>query len=124
MKPLPDIDEIEPLGPSDEACLQELRNVLDRHGALERFGITLLHDHFSLSEDEMLIEECDEQTRTLTIQPVSTSEDAEDGEVIQTNWRFPLEPTTDLHNTMVCKVGCFSDLKDNHRRTHDRVKEL
>lgn len=34
------------------ACLAELREVLGKHDRLNRFGITLIHKHFELSEDE------------------------------------------------------------------------
>jgi hypothetical protein len=65
----PDIMDVEPLGAADHACLQEIKDVLLRHGRLNRFGVTLLHEHFAISHDEILVEECDPANRTLTIRP-------------------------------------------------------
>lgn len=47
--------------------------VLSRHGKLNPFGLSLLHDHFEMAEDEVLKETCDPQTRTLTMSPVKDS---------------------------------------------------
>ena len=52
---LPTIDEVVPVGPDDEACINEIRSVLARHNALQRFGITLLHKHFDITDDEVLL---------------------------------------------------------------------
>lgn len=60
---LPDIDQVVPLGPDDPQLIHELRDVLDRHGALERFGITLLHQHFDVAEGEVLVETVDPAAR-------------------------------------------------------------
>jgi hypothetical protein len=54
---LPDIDQVIPMGPTDDQLMADLRCVLDQHGALERFGITLLHQHFDLGDDEVLVQE-------------------------------------------------------------------
>src|SRR4051794_17592187 len=62
-----ELTEIEPLGARDEACLADLYSVLERHGALDRFGLTLLHDHFEVDDAEILIETCDPESRTLSI---------------------------------------------------------
>ena len=70
---LPDIDEIEPLSEADEECLREVREVLTRHGALRRFGLTLLHEHFPLAESEVLVEFVDSKERTLTSRPVDVA---------------------------------------------------
>jgi hypothetical protein len=85
--PLPDIDEVEPLSEKDGVCLKELKEVLKKHNSLSRFGITLLHQHFPVADDEVLVESCDEQTRTLTIRPVKKAT-VGDYQLIQTNWRL------------------------------------
>lgn len=71
---LPDISEVESLTAEDSDCVSELIQVLRKHGRLNRFGLTLLHQHFDVAEDEMLLEESDPVTRTLLIQPVKKSE--------------------------------------------------
>lgn len=119
---LPDLTEIPPVGDEDRACLSELRDVLRAHEALGRFGVVLLHDHFVVLEGEMLVETCDEASRTLTIRPLPVGPDPAEGRFIETSWRFsPDGEGSDLTTMLKCKVGCFVDLKDRHRRTHDRV---
>ncbi|MEW6733872.1 MAG: hypothetical protein AB1489_21275 [Acidobacteriota bacterium] len=80
-----DINFIEPIGSNDEECISELRAVLERHGRLQRFGICLLHTHFNMADDEILMETCDTTTRTLTISPVK-KEHLKDEDIIITNW--------------------------------------
>jgi len=82
-----DIDEVKPLSDDDKQCIAELKDVLERHGALQRFGVTLLHNHFPVYEGEVLVEECDEETRTLTLKPMSR-ESLNEGTLMQTNWRL------------------------------------
>ena len=99
------LDETEPLCGADEACLDEIREVLARHGRLNRFGVTLLHKHFDLAEDEILVEECDEQQRTLTTSPRKASAFPLDRR-IETVWRFDgLKGRTCVRN---CNKGTCS----------------
>lgn len=116
---LPEIEEIEPLGPSDSTCLDEIRDVLVRHGAIERFGITLLHDHFEVASDEVLVETCDPESRVLTVTPARFGCVTDEARLVETNWRFSQRGS--VLASLVCRVGCFVDLKDKHRRTHQRV---
>lgn len=120
---LPDIMDVAPIGPDDAACLAELREILARHGALERFGLNLLHDHFAITDDELLVETCDHDNRTLTIAPMKAVDFPTDLNVIETNWVFDPDTGGDtaMAPKLVCKVGCFSDLKDNHNVAHDKV---
>jgi hypothetical protein len=85
--PLVDIDQVKPLSFDDRDLFRELHAVLERHGALRRFGVTLLHKHFDISADEVLVETTDRSTRTQTIQPVTKSE-VEGLKVIETQWRL------------------------------------
>jgi hypothetical protein len=114
---IPDIDELQPLGSSDEECLRDLRGVLEQYGALNRFGVHLLHDHFTLEPGEQLVETPNLEERTLIIRPERLS--SETGRTLQTNWRFG--PGPDVIAALVCRVGCFVDLKDRHKTTHQRV---
>lgn len=71
---IPDMHDIDPrLDASDTACLAALREVLQAHGKLHRFGINLLHRHFELADDECLIETIDPERRVLTVRPVERS---------------------------------------------------
>jgi hypothetical protein len=67
---LPSIDEMPPLSESDQVVVDEIRQVLIKHDALDRFGITLLHSHFELKGDEVLVEHVDRTARTLTTRPM------------------------------------------------------
>ncbi|MCX4693872.1 hypothetical protein [Streptomyces sp. NBC_01408] len=64
-KSLPRFEEAEGLGPSDREFVRDLVAVLDKHGNLDRFGLCLLHDHFPLAADEVMVETNDSGTRTL-----------------------------------------------------------
>jgi hypothetical protein len=80
-----DFHDVAPRNADDQACLDEVRAVLEKHGRLDRFGVCLLHKHFDLREGEILKEVCDPEARTLTIRPVSKkSVDRE--RVIPTAW--------------------------------------
>ena len=120
MPSLPDITEVRPVDESDLGCLLEIRDVLLRHGAVERFGVNLLHDHFPVSEGEVLLEVCDPESRTLTIRPAAAETDQD--RFVATNFQFHSGGTDSPAAVLVCKLGCFVDLRDRHRRTHDRVR--
>jgi hypothetical protein len=86
-RPLADIEDVEPLNDSDAPVMAELYEVLKRHGALQRFGITLLHQHFQIADDEVLLERTDPVSRRQTIEPVK-ADTLEGKEPIQTSWRL------------------------------------
>ena len=85
-KSLLDIDEVAPLQESDMECINEIRDVLGKHGQLERFGLCLLHEHFECKEDEVMVEYCDIESRTLTVRP--TSKKDLEMPVVPTAWRL------------------------------------
>ncbi|OIJ84766.1 hypothetical protein [Streptomyces colonosanans] len=64
-RPLPRFEEAEGLGPQDAEFVRDLVAVLERHGNLNRFGLCLLHDHFPLAADEVLVETNDPTARAL-----------------------------------------------------------
>jgi hypothetical protein len=92
MYPLKSIaDETMPtLTEDDRAILTALRTVLVEHKATERFGVTLLHEHFPLTSGERLIETVDVDTRTLTIRPTS---EINPNDTVDTAWRFSSDST-------------------------------
>jgi hypothetical protein len=77
-------EELGPLTAADFACFTELRAVLERHGMLERFGVTVLHKHFDLATNETLVETTDVAKRSMTIQPEVI--DPSDVSAITTQW--------------------------------------
>ena len=86
MTPEPRFEDCRPLDDDDQEVLDDIRRVLERHGCLDRFGVTLLHRHFDLGPDELLVETVDETERTLTIRPQVFDAGREVGTA--TSWRF------------------------------------
>lgn len=82
-----DIDQVEPLSEKDEPVFAAVREALEQYGALDRFGLTLLHEHFDVDPDEVLVESVDKERRILTTQPVKAS-DIPPENLIQTSWRL------------------------------------
>ncbi|MFF7367856.1 hypothetical protein [Streptomyces tricolor] len=64
---LPRFEEAEGLGPQDAEFVRDMVAVLAKHGNLNRFGLCLLHDHFPLAADEVLVETNDVAARTLSV---------------------------------------------------------
>lgn len=69
-----DIDDIEPINDSDFNCLNDIWAVLKKHNRLNRFGVALLHNHFPISDDEILLETANDKNRELTIKPTKQIE--------------------------------------------------
>lgn len=87
LPPLPDIDEVAPLSDADHECIAAVRRVLEQHGALQRFGLTLLHDHFPIADDEIMMETVDKTARTLTTRPVMAADHPIENSV-ESSWRL------------------------------------
>jgi hypothetical protein len=109
---LRDIDEVEPVNEGDYDCLREVRDVLKRHGKQERFGVALLHKHFDMADDELLIEYSDPAARVLTIKPVKQ---AAAGRTVETIWILG-----DGENRVMlgCRQYCGADVHGNHNSFH------
>jgi hypothetical protein len=67
------IANVRPIDESDAQCLEEVRLVLQKHNALDRFGVALLHSHFDLASDEMMLETTDAERREHLVRPVKRS---------------------------------------------------
>jgi hypothetical protein len=108
---LPNIEDVPQITDADYNVLREVRSVLERHNAIGRFGINLLHRHFELNPDEILVEYTDEKNRTLTSR-VELIGDSEVGEGrIETNWVFERERAS-----VACVGVCVYN--QGHRRQH------
>ncbi len=83
----PDIDEVRSYSDEDAVLFRELRDVLRKHDALDRFGLTLIHKHFDIAPDEAMVEYTDHENRALVTKPVKKSEFNPD-EFTVTNWRL------------------------------------
>jgi hypothetical protein len=84
---LRDINDVTPLTEADDPMVQEIVAVLKKYGALDRFGLTLLHQHFPIADDEVLLETTDTTAREQLIRPVPKSI-LENEIYIETSWRL------------------------------------
>ena len=109
---LPYIDEVEPVSEEDQACIAELREVLRKHDRLSRFGISLLHEHFQVADDEVMVETCDAQERTLLSRPIKKTA-LEGTKMIETNFR--LDSGSGL---LSCMGICLRDVNGPHLCFH------
>mgnify|MGYP006896949243 CR=1 FL=1 len=109
---LPDISEVSEVSEEDKECIREVKEVLEKYGKSSRFGLTLLHSHFPVDEDEILVEVCDPENRTLTTKPKKKSEVDIEGS-IKTSWRL------DKGEAMVsCDKVCVMRGTDHRKRHH------
>jgi hypothetical protein len=67
------IAEVKPIGDGDAECLEEVRLVLQNHNCVSRFGVSLLHSHFALDDDEMMLETTNLDKREHWVRPVKRS---------------------------------------------------
>src|SRR5437867_11090458 len=67
------ISDVIPIDQSDAECLEEIRRVLEKHNSLQRFGVSLLHSHFDLADDELMLETTDVEKREHWVRPVKKS---------------------------------------------------
>lgn len=103
---LSDIHDVQPLTDHDRACLDALRDVLEAYGCLERFGVNLLHKHFEMEADEILVEQVDEQARKLLTKPVKVDlVAAEMASAVETQWHWRRDQQGAL--AQVCVSRCF-----------------
>ncbi|QIK05855.1 hypothetical protein G7Z12_07220 [Streptomyces sp. ID38640] len=95
---LPRFEDAEPLGPQDAEFTRDIKAVLEKHGNLDRFGLVLLHDHFSVGGDEVLVETNDPQARTLHVE---VEKKGETKHAQPSQWRFVAdsEETTTAQST-------------------------
>lgn len=109
---LDNIDNVRPIDAGDAPCLNEIRDVLAKHDCLRRFGVSLLHSHFELADDEMLLETTDVAKREHWVRPVKKAAMAEMGLEARTT----VLCFDDMGYSQEC--GCLLD-KDGHTRRHD-----
>lgn len=113
---LQDIDEVQPFDAGrDQVVFDDLREVLARHGVLDRFGICLLHKHFDVQPGERMVESCDVESRTLTVRPTAAPLGA-DQSLVQTNWRFDPSGQNPLQ---LCFADCLVS-NGKHREIHKK----
>lgn len=98
---LPRFEEAEGLGPQDSQFVRDLVAVLEKHGNLDRFGLCLLHDHFPVASDEVLVETHDVAARSLRIE---VEKAATTGHTRPSQWRFVKTGGGDGAESHTCQV--------------------
>lgn len=132
-----DVDKV--LKSNGEEWFYELRDVLKKHNALDRFGITLLHKHFDVADDEIMLETTDVGNRTLHMQPIKTKDyfDKETMPLVATSIRLIDCDNLTMQVTMWSQfddaygatrisdkdVTCLSELRDV-LKTHDALNRF
>ncbi len=106
---LHDIDDVKPIDDADAPCLEEIRQVLKKYNNLGRFGVALLHSHFELADDELMMETTDIAKREHWVRPVKKSLLTEHGVTAQTTIMNFDETGAHIH------CGCYaSNLGHTH----------
>ncbi|MFP4520275.1 MAG: hypothetical protein ACLFQ5_12570 [Oceanicaulis sp.] len=103
-------DSLSPVDASDEACLHDVRQVLERHGKIGRFGVHLLHAHFDIGDDEVLLETCDQDQRIL-VSRIAKADSNDARSSIETSWAF------DAAADRRCQRKCVRT-GDSHHQSH------
>jgi hypothetical protein len=104
-----DVDEVKPVDDQDYVVLEEIRQVLAKHGSTERFGICLLHRHFDVAPGEIAVEYTDTASRISTVR---VEQHGPEGDYLQTMWRFGQSP----ESLTVCVRRCNNS--DGHKNEH------
>jgi len=108
---LPDIEDVPALTGADHECLDAIRDVLIRYNAIGRFGVHLMHKHFEVAEDEVLVEYTNIEARTLNCKVEKRSAELQPSHKrIETMWSF-----TGIGATRVCDQQCVSNWGHNNR---------
>ena len=86
---LKDINDVDTkLSTFDRETMRQLHQVLRERNQVDRFGMTLLHDHFEVNDGETMIETHNPVTREITIKPYRNVELKESEGLMDTSWRF------------------------------------
>lgn len=84
---LPTLTDVHELTQEDDSCLKEVQTVIEKYGLTSKFGVALLHKHFTIEDDEVLLERNDPKEKVLTSSPMKISE-LQKGDFATTIWRF------------------------------------
>lgn len=97
-KPIINISEAEGFTSRDAACFKEVRDVMGKYGLLDKYGISLIHRHFDIDDDECLIEKVDVDSRTLSVAPMK-KRDLQPNSTTTTMWKL-------TKGDEVAEIGC------------------
>lgn len=106
-----DLHNVAPLCDKDIECMKEVREVLRRHDKLDRFALHLIHKHFDLADDEILMEYSDPSIREQYFRPEKVENEIS-VQAIPTTWTLrEIEPLA------ACK--CAYRMSQGHLGRHE-----
>lgn len=106
---LNNINDVERRLESEAGFFTEVRELLKRHGLEKKYGLALLHKHFDLDDDEVLMEYTDLENRMLVSKATKRTE-ISFVNAIETVWSLDNDNVT-----TGCAVFCFYN---NEARQH------
>lgn len=106
-----DLHECEPLSEADFACMKDVRAALKKHDKLDRFALHLIHKHFDIAEDEILVEysEVSQREQFFRVEK-ATSEIAK--HAIPTTWTLE-------HIAPMARCVCAYRINEGHLGRHE-----
>lgn len=113
VEPLVDGGQVMLMSDNDKVLFDVLHAVLEKHGALRRFGVTLLHQHFQITDDEVLLEVSNRTERTQVTRPVKRSSLNETH--IETAWRLDTGRPLSVMN-------CVPQADGTHQERHSDIQ--
>ncbi len=99
-----DISEVQTIKEDDIECLNEIKKIITKHGKERKLGIALLHKHFNISDEEVLVETISTKDRILTTKPISLKE-AGKKSLVQTVWCFSSDKSFAKSCESFCPTG-------------------
>lgn len=87
---------------SDKVCFEEIIKVLKKYNLIDKFGIGLLHDHFPIKEDEILLECTYPHAKTIQTETIKR-DNVRDIKHVETAWYFDKE-TNKIICTQISKI--------------------
>lgn len=91
---LPSVKAVTPFNADvEKKFLKEISAVLRKHKMLDRIGLCLLHKHYDIASNEILVETTDARERLSTIGPV-TSDSMPNDDLLETMWKIEEDGST------------------------------
>jgi hypothetical protein len=102
-----DFGDVAPLSDDDSEVLAGIAERLGAHGKIDRFGVRLIRNPLALTDNELLHETCDSQTRTLQCAVGERDALLGDEDTTETTWRWKVVDGTAQPTVMQdCLVVC------------------
>jgi hypothetical protein len=87
---LPSIESVSSFNPAVHGeFLNEVSDLFKKHHMLDRIGLCLLHQHYDIRPNEILVETTESQNRITTLQPVDAIS-ADRANLLETAWKVEI----------------------------------